>query len=44
MPKVDEVSYAEMEPGSALFTLGCRFLSPSLLVKPRLFAIADVLS
>jgi ectoine hydroxylase-related dioxygenase (phytanoyl-CoA dioxygenase family) len=22
-PKVDEVTYAEMEPGSALFTLGC---------------------
>jgi ectoine hydroxylase-related dioxygenase (phytanoyl-CoA dioxygenase family) len=23
-PKVDEVTYAEMEPGSALFTLGCK--------------------
>jgi hypothetical protein len=24
-PKVDEVTYAEMEPGSALFTLGCKY-------------------
>jgi len=24
-PKVDEVTYAEMEPGSALFTLGCEY-------------------
>lgn len=22
-PRVDECAYAEMEPGSALFTLGC---------------------
>ncbi|KAK5022455.1 hypothetical protein LTS07_010115 [Exophiala sideris] len=25
-PKVEEVTYAEMEPGSALFTLGCKFV------------------
>ena len=24
-PKVEECTYAEMEPGSALFTLGCKF-------------------
>jgi len=24
-PKTDEVTYAEMEPGSALFTLGCKY-------------------
>ncbi|KAL4928485.1 phytanoyl-CoA dioxygenase family protein [Aspergillus undulatus] len=27
MPKIEECTYAEMEPGSALFTLGCEFLS-----------------
>lgn len=26
-PKTDEVTYAEMEPGSALFTLGCKYFS-----------------
>lgn len=24
-PKIGEVTYAEMEPGSALFTLGCKY-------------------
>jgi hypothetical protein len=29
VPKVEECTYAEMEPGSALFTLGCRYVSNS---------------
>lgn len=36
VPKVEECTYAEMEPGSALFTLGCTY------VKISTWRIADM--
>lgn len=37
-PKVEECAYAEMEPGSALFTLGCKFLQPESCIIAHLFS------
>lgn len=44
MPKVEECTYAEMEPGSALFTLGCKSTpTKAILLQPTL-AMTDSFS